>query len=246
MRGVQNMKKIDMHAHVLPGIDDGAKTWDACLEMLKKSAENGVDQVIATPHYLPWKKSASPDEVRKLCIQAKEKLFEKHGIAMDIYPGNEIYYNVDAIQNLKKGLILTLAESRYVLVEFDTGAPFQVFCRAIKDFQDERYIPIIAHVERYGCLRQPEKMRELKEMGALFQMNIRTIQGGILDANSRWAKKRLKKKEIDFLASDMHDATKRSPILKEELYWVQKTLEPQYQKALLYKNVQRILDSTRE
>ena len=239
------MKIIDIHTHILPGIDDGAKNWDTCLEMLKNSAKNGVEQVIATPHKLPWKESASPDEVRKLCAEAKQKLFEKHAITMDIYPGNEIYYNVDTIQNLKKGMMLTLADTRYILVEFDTNAPFQVFCRAVKDFQNERYIPIIAHVERYACLRQPEKMQELREMGALFQMNMRTFQGGILDANSRWARKCLRKKQIDFLASDMHDATKRSPVLKEELYWVQKKLEPQYQKSLLYKNAQKILDDTR-
>ena len=236
------MKKIDIHAHVLPGIDDGAKDWNVCLEMLQASAKQGVDKVIATPHYLPWKKSATPEEIRSLCKVAKEKLYEKHGIAMDIYPGNEIYYNMDAIQNLKEGKVLTLAGTRYILVEFDINAPFQLLYRAVKDFQNERFIPIIAHVERYAALRQPEKMQELKEMGALFQMNIRSFQGGLLDSNSRWAKKCLRNEMIDFVASDMHDSVKRSPMKIEELHWVQRKLEPSYQKALLYKNAQKILE----
>ena len=59
------MKKIDIHTHVLPGVDDGAKDWDACLAMLLKSAKQGVSAVIATPHYLPWKQMVSTDELQK-------------------------------------------------------------------------------------------------------------------------------------------------------------------------------------
>lgn len=65
---------IDIHTHILPGIDDGAKDWDTCLEMLLKSAENGVKKVIATPHYLPWKQKSSSKEIESLCMQAKKKL----------------------------------------------------------------------------------------------------------------------------------------------------------------------------
>lgn len=237
------MRKIDIHAHILPGVDDGAKDWDTCLEMLFQSSESGVEKVIATPHVLPWKKKFCSKQIVELCAEAKQKLLEKHGISMDIYYGNEIYYTMDAIQNLREGKILTLAGSRYILVEFEPRTSYQVFCRAVKEFCDAGYIPIIAHVERYDCLRQRTKMQELKAMGALFQMNTEAFQGGFLDADSRWSKKCLAEEMVDFLASDMHGLSRRTPISECELQWVHKKLEPKYQKQLLYGNAKKILDS---
>ena len=233
---------IDIHTHVLPGIDDGAKDWDTCLEMLKRSVDGGVKAVIATPHYLPWKKNSSPQEIEALCAEAKKKLLEKHGISMDIYCGNEIYYTLDAIQYLREGKILTLAGSRYILVEFEERGSYQVVCRAVKEFRDAGYIPIIAHVERYDCLRHSAKIREIKEMGALLQMNVEAFQGRFFDQESCRAKKNLLEENIDFLASDMHSLGRRSPIKEEELQWVRKKLNPKYQKALLYRNAEKILE----
>lgn len=235
------MKKIDIHTHILPGIDDGARDWETCLEMLALSAKSGVEAVIATPHYLPWRKSASPEEIRSLCMEAEEKLSKKHGISMDIHPGNEIYYNVDTVQDLKENKVLTLAGSRYVLVEFATDASYQVLCRATKDLQNERFIPILAHVERYDCLRSRERMQELRQMGALFQMNVEAYQGSVLDRNSHWAKGCLKDGQIDILASDMHGLHRRPPFQKEKLSWIEKKLDSAYQKELLYGNGQKII-----
>lgn len=235
--------KIDIHTHILPGVDDGAKDWETCLNMLQKSAECGVQKVIATPHYFPWKQKSTPMEIEALCREAQKKLLKKHGITMDIYPGNEIYYSTDAIQDLKEGKMLTLAGSRYILVEFDPRSSYQVFCRAVKEFRDAGYIPIVAHMERYECMSQASKMQELKDMGALFQMNVEAFQGGFFDSDSRWSKKCLLEEQVDFLASDMHGLHRRTPIAEEELLWIRKKLNPKYQKVLLYENAQAILDS---
>ena len=237
------MMMIDIHTHVLPGVDDGAKDWDTCMEMLLRCAEAGIKTVIATPHYLPWKQKYALEEIEKLCQEAQKKVLQKHGIAMDIYCGNEIYYTLDAIQNLREGKMLSLARSRYVLVEFEPRSSYQVLCRAVKEFRDAGYIPIIAHMERYVCLRQMPKMQELKDMGALFQMNVEALKGGFLSSDNRWAKKCLLTEKIDFLASDMHGIHRRTPITEDELQWVRKKLNPKYQKALLYGNAQKILES---
>ena len=235
--------KIDIHTHVLPGIDDGAEDWDTCLEMLRRSAESGIKAVIATPHYFPWRTNCSPKEIEELCLQAKKKLLEKHGIAIDIYCGNEIYYSVDAIQNLKEGKMLSLAHSRYVLVEFGWRISHQVVCRAVTEFREMGYIPIVAHMERYECLRNPEKMHQIKELGALLQMNVEALRGSLFNGRRRWARKCLIQEQVDFLASDMHDLYRRTPIAKKELQWVFKKLRPEYQKELLYDNTQSIIDS---
>ncbi len=237
------MIKIDIHTHILPGIDDGAQDWDTCLEMLRRSAECGVKAVIATPHYLPWRKNRSPKEIEELCLQAKKKLLEKHGITMDIYSGNEIYYTVDVIRKLKEEKMLTLGRSRYVLVEFGCETSYQVIYRAVKDFREAGYIPIVAHVERYDCLRNPERLQQMREVGALLQMNVEALKGGLFSNRSRWAKKRLMQGQIDFLASDMHDLSERTPMLEKELHWVLKKLKLEYQKELLYINAKKVIDS---
>ncbi len=237
---------IDIHAHVLPKVDDGAKDWDTCLRMLCKSAKAGVQKVIATPHYYPWGTQATAEQTKKLCMEAQEKLYKEHGITMDIYPGHEIYYNVGVMEQIKSGKILTLAESRYALVEFEPETPYSVMCYAVREFVDNRYVPILAHTERYLCLRRGCNAQRLKEMGALFQMNVETLNGGFFSGETRWAKQCLRKGMTDFLASDMHNLKTRIPIAKENLEWVYKTLDSDYQKKILCDNCEKIIANIKQ
>lgn len=238
--------RIDIHAHVLPGVDHGAKDWDMSLKMLAKCARGGTKTVIATPHYLPWKEGVTTELIRELCKEAEDRLQKEYGISMEIYPGHEVYYCTELVELLKAGKALPLAESRYVLVEFGTEESYQTLCKASRDLRYNRYIPIFAHVERYRCLDHKEKLVELKEMGALLQVNVGSLQGSLFDERARRAKQWLNAGVIDFLASDMHDLEKRSPITNEKLKWVQKKLDSQYQDKLLYGNAKKILDGIKE
>lgn len=233
--------KIDIHAHVLPGIDDGAKDWDACMRMLMQSAACGVEHIIATPHCVPWEKGASVETIQKLCKQAEMQLKEIHGTEIHIYPGHEVYYNVEVLQKLQQGGALTLAGTRYVLVEFKPSAPYQELLRAAREFGDAGYIPIYAHVERYRCLTDMDKVYSLKRLGVLFQMNIEGFQGGLFDKMSKRARTYLKHGVIDFLASDMHSARWDSMMTGENLQWLQKRLTPKYRQELLCENAMKIL-----
>ena len=232
---------IDMHTHILPGIDDGARDWDVCLRMLSKSVECGVHKIIATPHYSPWDRHATAEVVCQLCKEAEAQLEEQYGIVVDIYPGHEIYYSVGVIDALKEGKALSLAGSRYVLVEFDPETSYQVLYHAVREFRDGGYVPILAHVERYRCLRNADKIERLKEGGALLQMNVGALQGGIMDSVSRWARKSLRDERIDFLASDMHNLRTRGPLSKEKLDWVQNKLRYEYREKILCGNSQNVI-----
>lgn len=233
--------KIDIHTHVIPGVDHGAKDWDMSLKMLALSARCGVKAVIATPHYLPWKEGVTAEAICERCKEAEERLQKEYGISMDIYPGNEIYYSSETVEILKAGEALTLAGSRYVLIEFQQETSYQMLCKAARDLCFHRYIPVFAHVERYHCLDRIEKLTELKEMGALLQVNVGSFQGGLFDERSNKAKRWLKKGIIDFIASDMHDLEKRLPMSNDRLEWMQKKLNSQYQDKLLYGNAQNII-----
>lgn len=237
--------KIDIHAHILPRVDDGAKNEEISLKMLVQCAQCGITEVIATPHYIPWRTNVDPEKIKSLCSELKQKLEIKHGITMDIYPGNEIYYSLKVVEDLKKGKALTLAGSRYVLVEFDPGVSYQTICRAVKDFRDSGYHPIIAHVERYGCMMRPDRMHELKDMGVYYQVNVGTLQKSFFDKGCRFSKRYLKKEMIDFVASDMHDMKERSPMSEQKMRWMRKHLKPAYLKALLCDNSKKIISETK-
>lgn len=233
--------KIDIHAHVLPGVDHGASDWDTSLKMLAKSARCGVKKVIATPHYLPWKDGVTPETICKLCKEAESRLQNEYAISMKIYPGHEIYYSVELVDILKEGKALTLAGSPYILVEFQQEESYQIICKAIRDLRHHGYFPIIAHVERYRCLYNKGRIAELKEIGALLQVNVGSLHGRLFDTRSRRVKQWLTKGYIDFLASDMHDMGQRPPMSKDSLQWICKKLNSRYQEKILYGNAQKIL-----
>lgn len=236
---------IDIHTHVLPEVDDGAKDLQMSLEMLVESAKAGVKKVIATPHYYPWKENVSAEIVRQACEFMQEKLFADYGVEMEIYPGHEIFYSTDVLKDLKNGKVLTLANSRYVLLEFDLTTSFSVIYHAVREFKDSGYIPIIAHVERYDCLRSNQNIEKVKEGGALLQMNVRAVQGTIFSQTRRWSRRCLKNEKIDFLGSDMHNLETRPPYRMLNLQLVQSATSQPYFEKLLCSNCERILSDTK-
>ena len=233
----------DIHTHILPGIDDGAPDWLTCRQMLAQSHASGVSRIIATPHYLPWKKNVSAAQIRELCRAVQKKMLEETGIAINIYPGQEIYCHGDIVERLKTGRALTLADSRYVLVEFSTEDSYSTIERAVQNLREAGYVPIIAHVERYRCIRNTG-LDKLHDLGALFQMNLEVVQLKTFHPIGRWAKKALVQEQIHFLASDMHNLNNRPPIAKEQLCWLEKHLNQTYRNNLIEENSSKILGDT--
>lgn len=231
----------DIHTHILPGIDDGARDWDMCLEMIDRAWDGGIRRIIATPHYLPWqKKKTNPLQIVRLCVEVQRRVRAELGYEIKIYPGQEIYYHVDMIEEIRRGEILTMAGTRHILVEFPIDISTQQLKQAVRHICESRYIPILAHIERYECLRINETLEEAAELGALFQINIKSLQGGMLNQTTRWCKHQLQERKIDFLASDMHNLSSRPPTSYEMLDWVGKKLDREYQRDILLRNALRM------
>lgn len=227
----------DVHAHVLPGVDDGAVNWDMCLEMIDTAVKNRTGRIIATPHYLPWQKSENrPESLRMLCVEAERRARQETGSDIKLDLGQEIYYHVDMIEKLNKGELLTLAGSRYVLVEFAIDIPHRALLQAVSHIRTSGYLPVVAHVERYQCLRKKDHFDELRQTGARLQMNVSPIQGGAFDKTASWCKKQLLEECIHLIGSDMHNTTSRPPITTDKLEWVVKKMNQRYLKKLLWKN----------
>ena len=179
---------VDLHCHILPALDDGAGNMEKTREMLQIAYEEGIREIIATPHNFASKKSASVKQIRET-IGEVERQMEQWGFQIKLHPGNEIYYRSEVPDLLEEGQIASLAGSRYVLVEFDPMTEYSYLRDGIKKLDSYGYIPILAHTERYECLfAKKEKLQRVRDHGGLIQVNASSFQGGMFDEMARRAK----------------------------------------------------------
>lgn len=202
---------IDIHTHILPGIDDGARDWAQTERMLKLQREQGVTDIIATPHFDMEDNYQNPNQIRELVKQANE-LAKKVVPEITLYAGCEVLYSPGVIDAYKKGDILTLADSQYILIEFFPRSPYREIEEAISSFVREGLVPVIAHVERYECLmNEYDRLYELSKMGAVMQMNSRSFLGKRFDKRAKMCRKMIENGYVQFLGSDCHNENERPP-----------------------------------
>lgn len=171
--GQEEGRIIDVHAHILPGVDDGARDMDEALKMLKCAASQGIRAVIATPHYSRRRGVSGLESL----LDALQESIRKEYPDFVLYPGQETYYHKELAECLNQGKALTMAGSRYVLVEFDPGVSYEYLFRGIRSLLYAGYFPVLAHVERYGCLYREERFAELNDAGCVYQMNYNSLEG---------------------------------------------------------------------
>ena len=231
---------IDVHSHILPGLDDGASGMEESLEMLRMAYQQGVRQIIATPHYSGRFRDASPGRVRKLCEEVQEAA-RQQGMKIRIYPGQEIMYTDEAADLLREGKILTLADSRYILVEFFPSVAWSALLQAVRTLMISGYVPVIAHAERYPCLREAGRVEELRRQGILLQLNYRSVGGSWHDRTTRWCRKMLKEKKADLLGTDMHNTEDRSPYTQSAVKWMEAHLTRLGMRKVMYGNALKMI-----
>ncbi|HIX14555.1 MAG TPA: hypothetical protein H9740_02335 [Candidatus Hungatella pullicola] len=233
---------IDVHSHILPGIDDGAGDMEETRAMLRMAYDNGIRKIIATPHYQAGQPKTYVERikeaVRKVQLAASEIDPE-----FAIYGGNEILYFDGAADKLKEGEILTLADSSYVLVEFPVGVSYNSLYQAIRKLAMAKYRPIIAHAERFSCLREPGNLEEAKEAGAFIQINYSSLQRGWFQGDCRWCRKQILEGRVHLLGTDMHNMTSRPPQIGQALSWLEKKLQPSRLNQLLSDNPEAVLSN---
>lgn len=241
-RGLCREKKlIDIHCHILPGVDDGAKDMDETMEMLDIAEKAGVSTIIATPHYIKGK-NKEVEELRRIFEEVQKNAMQRFP-QIQIYLGNEIYYTNDILQDLSEGKALTMAESRYVLIEFLPSVMYSQILNAVRSLKMAGYLPILAHIERYACLTEKDGERhieELRKSGAYFQINGKNLQNR---AGKKWSERILKKYGIDFIASDGHNKGHRTPEMKFAVGWITRKFGKDMAKKIFVINPQKILNA---
>ena len=237
-------KYIDLHCHILPGVDDGAPDLDIALQMLKREVQEGVGRIILTPHQKPghWCVTAGGIEKRLERLRMETR---RLGIPVQLFPGAELMYCCGMRELLDAGKVCTLAHSRYVLVEFMPAEDWKYIRNGIYDLADSGYWPILAHVERYAQLAdRPERVKELIEIGAYIQMNAGSIAETEGGRTRRTCMRLLQQQLVHFIGTDAHRAEgKRSPQLEACIRLLKKQVGNSYTRRLLWKNAENILEN---
>lgn len=239
------METADLHTHVLSGIDDGARTEDESIQMLKMAYTQGIRTVFATSHASPEYPDSCPDVIIRECGELEKQAQKKIGSEIRIYPGQEILFSNSVLDRLYKGELLTLAGSSYVLLEFFPTTSYSVIRRMVREFSMSVYHPVLAHIERYEALREDGRVEELIENGAYMQMNYRIIGGKWYERSVRWCRDMLKNGNIHFLGTDMHNTGYRAPDTKAAVKWLEKHLEDSYVRDICVRNAKKVLENTR-
>lgn len=210
---------FDMHSHVIYGVDDGAKSIEVSKNMCRLSAEQGVDVICATPHFIPEEHEFDVELVRNR-LQEINDYCRENDINTEVVSGCECYVHPDIPKYIEEGKIPTINDGKYLLIEF----PMQDMPHYINDVIYKTLlkgiIPIIAHPERYSYMRKnPKLLYELVEKGCLVQCNAGSFLGDFGDSVKRMAFSFLKHNLIHLIGSDAHtdSPTRRGPCMKEAI-----------------------------
>ena len=168
---------IDLHCHILPGVDDGSPDAETSLSMARHAAESGVTAIAVTPHCnLPGfrRNYRGPDYRRRL--NDLRELLTQENIPLRLYSGAEVFADPSNIRTLiEQHELITLGGSRYLLVEFDFGLPGSVLLRTLEAIAQRGLVPVVAHPERYDAVqRDPRRNQERKDVvHGQYQRNLR-------------------------------------------------------------------------
>lgn len=192
---------VDLHSHLIPGIDDGAKTIDDSIQLIKELKSLGYQKLITTPHIMSDYYRNKPETILAGLDAVRNEL-SKQNIDIKIEAAAEYYYDEYFVDMLKKKEVLTIAD-QYLLFEFSYLSKPTASSELIFEIQTRGWKPLLAHPERYPYFTMNELMA-LKEAGCLFQMNILSLTGHYGTAVQKIAEDLVEFNMIEFLATDLH------------------------------------------
>ena len=164
---------IDIHSHILYGVDDGAKTIDESVDIIRNLYKNGITDIILTPHYIEYSSYNSNKKSNLEKLDSLKKKLKEEGINVNLYLGNEIYINNNILSLLKNGEISSLNDSKYLLIELPMSGKYDNYVEIFKELIENGYKVILAHPERYNTFKKDINLiYELKNIGVLMQCNI--------------------------------------------------------------------------
>ncbi len=233
---------IDIHSHILPGLDDGAKDVEESIQILENVIAQGISGIIATPHILP----GSYDNNREKIDNAYQILIqevEKKGLEIKIYKGAELYLTPDLKEKIAKENF-TLADSKYILVESSLQALPNDLVSMLFELQIAGYKPILAHAERYANIQNnPDIVKDLINRDILIQLNAGSLFGKFGQGSAKVAHQLLREGGVHFIASDVHHIKKQSIMMKEVYSFIADHLDIMVAELLMQENPMKIINN---
>ena len=229
----------DIHCHILPGVDDGAKDMDMALSMIEKEIDAGVETIILTPHF---RKEMFEPDMEDIWSAYDTLVDETRNRNIRLYLGCEFHANMEMVRMLREGEIASMAGSRYVLAEFGGSSEASYIKERLYSLLASGYKPIAAHIERYEATRSDiDFVEELVDMGAYMQINADSIIGKEGFGTKRYCKKLMKYDLVHFVGSDCHNLTSRVSRIGEAYNYVSKKMDEAYADHLFIENPRKIL-----
>jgi len=236
---------IDIHTHILPGVDDGPRTKEQSLAMAKNYTENGISFVIATPHYIPgtgW--CLHKENIIKKVGELQEMLNE-YSIPLKVFPGAEIAIHDHIQQSFDDNLLLPLANSSYYLLEPPFQDPQGKTSGILASLLDQGHKIILAHPERADfCQDSPGLLAQLVRNGLKIQLNFGSLLGKFGKRCYITAVELVNLQCVHFIGSDSHSITRRTPLTQYEWLQLQQLLEKETIKKLCIINPKKLLEKS--
>lgn len=239
---------IDIHSHIIYGVDDGPKTLDESVALITEAYRQGVRQIVATSHRRKGM-FETPEEIILTNFMSVKAEVQKHLPDMRLFYGGELYYSSQMMTQLEKGHFPTMNGTRFALVEFSSNTPYKDMHQAVTKVSLLGLTPVLAHIERYHELAfDDKKVTELIQMGAYTQINSsHVLKPKLFNDSLKDYKKRVRflsdKHLVHCVASDMHNLTSRPPQMKEAYDLIAQTYGQGRAQALFVTNPQTLLEN---
>ena len=234
---------IDLHSHLLPGIDDGAKDLEMSLAMARIASSDGITTIACTPHILPGVYNNSGPTIRAAVAQLRESVSEA-GIPVALVTGADVHIAPDLCAKLREGRALTLKDSRYLLLE----PPHHLLPPRLEDLifglQTAGYVPILTHPERLSWIDgHYDLIVRFASNSVLMQITAGSLMGQFGRRPRYWAERMLDDGLCHLLATDAHDTVRRLPCMAEARELVTRRLGHDEATNLVARRPQGILDN---
>lgn len=238
---------VDIHSHILPGLDDGAHGIDDTVEMARMAVSSGVSIMAATPH------SVIIEQEPRLAFAVLETLgfvkqvLKNEGIPLKLVAGMELFARDDIVELLDEGLLLPLGNTKNVLVEFDFDDDTEYMSYIFYELTSAGYTPVAAHPERYfNVIRDPRAVDEWLQMGCRIQINKGSILGRFGNEVKHTARLLLGRGQVFTVASDAHSPAMRTPHMGEVVEELVRLTDENTAEKLLCTNPRSLLEAKGE
>lgn len=207
---------IDLHCHILPGVDDGAQTMEDSIKMAKKAVSQGITHLMCTPHHNNGKYSNPANQIIAK-VDELQGILDQNDIPLTLLEGQEVRITGSLIEDIRNQEILfTDIENTYLLIEFPSGDVPEYSEQLFFELMSHGHVPVIVHPERNSVFREdPNRLIPFLQMGALTQLTAPSIVGTFRKDIQKTAKLMLKHNMLYMVASDAHNLRHRTFLMKE-------------------------------